>query len=90
MVTKGKFVFIQAIISYKGSGGIAQFVLSAVNGQLHTLATLPLGKQLLVPNELEVGWAVELLLRRKIFVNVSKNKDPDVGLRKLQYATRFH
>jgi len=30
------------------------------------------------------------ILRRTIFVNVSKNKDPDVGLRKLQYATRFH
>ena len=30
------------------------------------------------------------ILRRKIFVNVSKNSDPDVGLRKLQYATRFH
>jgi len=30
------------------------------------------------------------VLRRKIFVNVSKNSDPDVGLRKLQYATRFH
>jgi len=29
-------------------------------------------------------------LRRKIFVNVSKNSDPDVGLKKLQYATRFH
>ena len=28
--------------------------------------------------------------RRKIFVNVSKNSDPDDGLRKLQYATRFH
>jgi len=26
----------------------------------------------------------------KIFVNVSKNSDPDVGPRKLQYATRFH
>jgi len=30
------------------------------------------------------------ILRRKIFVNVSKNSDPDVGLRKLQYATIFH
>ena len=30
------------------------------------------------------------ILRRIIFVNVSKNSDPDVGLRKLQYATRFH
>ena len=30
------------------------------------------------------------ILRRKIFVNVSKNSDPDVCLRKLQYATRFH
>jgi hypothetical protein len=31
------------------------------------------------------------ILRRKIFVNVSKkNSDPDVGLRKLQYATKFH
>ena len=30
------------------------------------------------------------ILRRKIFVNVSKNSDPDVGLRKLHYATRFH
>ena len=30
------------------------------------------------------------ILRRKIFMNVSKNSDPDVGLRKLQYATRFH
>jgi len=29
-------------------------------------------------------------MRRKIFVNVSKNSDTDVGLRKLQYATRFH
>jgi len=29
-------------------------------------------------------------LRRKILVNVSKNSDPDVGLRKLKYATRFH
>ena len=27
---------------------------------------------------------------RKIFVSVSKNSDPDVVLRKLQYATRFH
>jgi len=27
---------------------------------------------------------------RKIFVNVSKISDPDAGLRKLQYATRFH
>jgi len=26
-------------------------------------------------------------MRRKIFVNVSKNSDPDAGLRKLQYAT---
>ena len=25
------------------------------------------------------------ILRRKIFVNVSKNSDPDVSLRKLQY-----
>ena len=25
------------------------------------------------------------ILRREIFVNVSKNSDPDVGLRKLQY-----
>ena len=30
------------------------------------------------------------VLRRKIFVNVLKNSDQDVGLRKLQYATRFH
>ena len=30
------------------------------------------------------------ILRRKIFVKMSKNPDPDVGLRKLQYATRFH
>jgi len=30
------------------------------------------------------------ILWRKIFVNVTKNSDPDVGLRKLQYATRFH
>ena len=30
------------------------------------------------------------ILRRKIFLNVLKNSDPDVGLRKLQYATRFH
>ena len=30
------------------------------------------------------------ILRRKILVNVSKNSDPDVGLRNLQYATRFH
>jgi len=30
------------------------------------------------------------ILRRKIFVNVLKNSDPDVGLRKLQYATRFY
>jgi len=30
------------------------------------------------------------ILRRKILVNVSKNADPDDGLRKLQYATRFH
>ena len=29
-------------------------------------------------------------MRRKIFANVSKNSAPDVGLRKLQYATRFH
>jgi len=29
------------------------------------------------------------ILRRKILVNVSKNSDPDVGPRKLQYATRF-
>jgi len=30
------------------------------------------------------------ILRRKIFANVSKNSDPDGGLRKLQHATRFH
>ena len=30
------------------------------------------------------------ILKRIIFVNVTKNSDPDVGLRKLQYATRFH
>jgi len=30
------------------------------------------------------------ILRRKIFVNVSKSLDPDAGLRKLQYTTRFH
>ena len=30
------------------------------------------------------------ILRRKIFVNVSKNSDPNVGLRKIQHATRFH
>jgi len=30
------------------------------------------------------------ILGRKIFVNVLKNSDPDVGLRKLQYATWFH
>jgi len=30
------------------------------------------------------------ILRRKIFVNVSKNSDPDFGLRKLKHATRFH
>ena len=30
------------------------------------------------------------MLRRIIFVNVSKSSDPDVGLRKLKYATRFH
>jgi hypothetical protein len=30
------------------------------------------------------------ILRRKIFVNVSRNSDPDVGLRKLKYATGFH
>jgi len=30
------------------------------------------------------------ILRRKIFVIVSKNSDPDVGLRKLQYATKIH
>jgi len=29
------------------------------------------------------------IVGRKIFVNVSKNSDPDVGLRKLQYATNF-
>jgi len=29
-------------------------------------------------------------MRRKIFVNVSKNSDLDVGLRKLQYAERFN
>ena len=33
---------------------------------------------------------VEIFRGEKIFVNVSKNSDPDVGLRKLQYATRFH
>ena len=33
---------------------------------------------------------VEIFWGEKIFVNVSKNSDPDVGLRKLQYATRFH
>ena len=27
------------------------------------------------------------IVRRIIFVNVSKNSDPGVGLRKLQYAT---
>jgi len=30
------------------------------------------------------------ILRKIIFVNVSKSSDPDVGLRKLKYATRFH
>jgi len=30
------------------------------------------------------------ILRRKIFVNVSKISDPNAGLRKLQYATRYH
>jgi len=30
------------------------------------------------------------ILRRKVFVNVSKNSDPEVGLRNLQYVTRFH
>jgi len=30
------------------------------------------------------------ILKRKIFVNVLKNSDSDVGLSKLQYATRFH
>ena len=30
------------------------------------------------------------IMRRKIFVNDSKNSDPDAGMRKLQYATRFH
>jgi len=30
------------------------------------------------------------ILRRKIFVNVSKNSDADAGLTKLQFATRFH
>jgi hypothetical protein len=30
------------------------------------------------------------IVRRIIFVNVSKNSDPDAGLRKLQYAARFH
>jgi len=30
------------------------------------------------------------VLRRTIFVNASKNSDPNVGLRKLKYATRFH
>jgi hypothetical protein len=28
------------------------------------------------------------IMRRKIYVNVSKNSDPDVGLRKLKYATK--
>jgi len=30
------------------------------------------------------------ILRRKIFVNVSKISDPDAGLRELKYATRFY
>ena len=30
------------------------------------------------------------ILRRILLVIVSKSSDPDVGLRKLQYATRFH
>jgi len=30
------------------------------------------------------------IVRRNIFVNVSKNSVPDVGLMKLQYVTRFH
>jgi len=30
------------------------------------------------------------ILRRKIIMNVSKKSDADAGLRKLQYATRFH
>jgi len=29
------------------------------------------------------------ILRRKIFVNVSKSSDPDFGLKKLKYTTRF-
>jgi len=30
------------------------------------------------------------ILRRIIFVNVSKNSDPDVGLRKLSCVARFY
>jgi hypothetical protein len=30
------------------------------------------------------------ILSRKIFVNVPKNSDSDVGLRELEYAKRFH
>jgi hypothetical protein len=40
-----------------------------VNGQLHTLAGSPLGKELWIPIVQEAGWALELVLmlwRRKI------------------------
>jgi hypothetical protein len=61
MVRKGKFVVIQAIIFYRGSGGIAPIVptLSSKWSAAHSGHTL--GKQLLVPIELEAGWAAELL-----------------------------
>ena len=35
-------------------------------------------------------FTVEIFRGEKYSVNVSKNSAPDVGLRKLQYATRFH
>ena len=55
MGRKGKYV-IHAMKSYRVSGGIAPIVLThstklAVNGQLHTVDTLPLEKQPLVPIE---------------------------------------
>jgi len=36
------------------------------------------------------SFIVEIFRGKKIFVNVSKISDTDVGLTKLQYATMFH
>jgi hypothetical protein len=62
--TKGKVVPVHAMKAYRGSGGIAPFILNLstrweVNCQHHTPAPSPLEKESLVPFEEEAGWAPE-------------------------------